>query len=185
MFYRALITTVLMAGQGWADCPPLPDRGEERAILLETLAQADNFGQARTAANALWQFWHVAPDEVAQEMLDVGNNAIRYGDYLRAEATLGRLVQYCPAFGEGYNQLAFAHFLRNQDTQALDLLSRCLKLEPAHFGALSGIALIHIRNGRPALGQIYLRRAVAIHPWLNERSLLEQTVPNGNGNQEL
>ncbi len=185
MLLRTLISAFLLAGPVAADCPALPDRAAERTQLLGELAEAGTFEEARQAANALWQFWHIAPDEISQEMLNTGVNAIRYGDTLQAEDILTRLVRYCPDYSEGFNQLAFAYFLQKRDVKALNLLTRSLELEPAHFGALSGIALIHIRNGRPVLGQIYLRRAVALHPWLNERGLLDQTVPKRNGAKEL
>ncbi|WP_069299699.1 tetratricopeptide repeat protein [Neptunicoccus sediminis] len=185
MFFRSFIFVAMLAGQTAAECPALPERQTERSDLLEKLAKADDYGTAQRAANALWQFWHVAPDEISQEMLDSGVDAIRYGNYILAEETLTRLIRYCPEYGEGHNQLAFVYFLRRQDSKSLDLLTRALELEPAHFGALSGIALIHIRNGRTALGHIYLRRAVALHPWLNERALLEQPVPDGSTANEL
>lgn len=185
MLLRPLIFAALMAGQTAAECPALPERQAERSDLLKTLAEADNYGAAQNAANALWQFWHVAPDEISQEMLNSGVDAIRYGDYIQAEETLTRLVRYCHEYGEGHNQLAFVYFLQGQDAKSLDLLTRVLELEPAHFGALSGIALIHIRNGRTALGHIYLRRAVALHPWLNERALLEQPITEGSSANEL
>lgn len=185
MLLRSLISALLLAGPAASDCPALPERASERTQLLDLLAGAGTFEEARAAANALWQFWHVAPDEISQEMLNSGVNAIRYGDMLQAEDILTRLVRYCPDYSEGFNQLAFAYFLQKQDAKALDLLTRSLELEPAHFGALSGIALIHIRNGRPALGQIYLRRAVALHPWLNERGLLNQSVPKTDGAADL
>lgn len=184
---KALLTVVLCAIPHFsmAQCPALVAQTEPRHSLLETLAQSPNQAQGRDAANSLWQFWHQAPDETAQEMLNLGVTAIRYGDYLQAENVLSRLVAYCPTYSEAYNQLAFAYFLQRQDDQSLAFLEQTLALEPAHFGALSGIGLIHIRAGKPTLGQIFLRRAVAINPWLNERSLLEQSVEGSEQDNEL
>lgn len=187
LFTKALHTVVLcaMPHLAMAECPAFVAQTEPRQSLLENLARSTNQAQGRDAANALWLYWHKAPDETAQELLNAGVTAIRYGDYLRAEDVLSRLVTYCPTYSEGYNQLAFAYFLQRRDAPSLDLLEKALALEPAHFGALSGIGLIHIRAGKPALGQIFLRRAVAINPWLNERSLLEQSVEGGMNNNEL
>jgi hypothetical protein len=47
-----------------------------------------------------------------------------------------------------------------------------LELEPKHFGALAGKAVILIRQGSMAIAQATLRKAVAIHPFLKERHLL-------------
>ena len=184
---KALLAVVLCAMPHFAmaECPAPVVQTEPRQTLLETLAHSANQTKGREAANALWQFWHKAPDEPAQQMLNRGVTAIRYGDYLQAVDVLTRLVSYCPSYSEGYNQLAFVYFLQRQDEQSLALLEQTLALEPAHFGALSGIGLIHIRSGKPALGQIFLRRAVAINPWLNERSLLEQSVQSDGQDNEL
>lgn len=184
---KALFTFALCAlpHLGMAGCLERAPQPQLRQTLLDTLAQSTSDGQGRDAATAIWQFWHQAPDETAQDLLNAGSTAIRYGDYLRAEDVLSRLVAYCPAYSEGYNQLAFAYFLQERDGQSLTMLEKTLSLEPAHFGALSGIGLIHIRAGKSALGQIFLRRAVAINPWLNERTLLDQSVKGGKRGQKL
>ena len=56
--------------------------------------------------------------------------------------------------------------------------------EPQHFAALAGQATILMRQGRMELGQKALRRAVEIHPWLKERSMLiplPGEIPPGPG----
>jgi tetratricopeptide (TPR) repeat protein len=170
IFLTLLLLGMVTSAQ--AACPALPDRSAMRAALLETLAQTTAYSDGIAAAGAVWQFWRDAPDEAAKGLLFEGVEAIQYGDLLRAEERLRRLVDYCPDYAEGYNQLAFALFLQERDAESLDMLHHTLMLEPAHFGALAGIALIHFRAEKHPLGQIFLRRAVAINPWLNERGLL-------------
>jgi Tfp pilus assembly protein PilF len=179
MRLRFVIALFLFAPPAIAECPPLPDRSLARAELLQTLGTAKTFNAGRLAVSDMWTFWRTAPDQAAQEMLDGGIEAIRYGDLTRAQSVLARLVAYCPAYSEGYNQLAFAYFLQEQDDEAERLLMKTLELEPSHFGAFSGLGLIYMRTDRPALAQIYLRRGVAANPWLNERSLLE-IAPKGD-----
>ena len=181
MFRLGALTLVAVACGSYAlaACPPLPDRSAERAELLQTLAVAQTYTQGRVAVNDMWVFWRTAPDEIAQEMLDAGIGAIRYGDLTTAQSILADLVTYCPQYAEGYNQLAFAYFLREQDDLAEQFLKKTLALEPSHFGAFSGLGLIYMRTDRTALAQIYLRRGVAVNPWLNERSLLE-AIPEGD-----
>lgn len=164
---------VLFAGQSLAaSCPAFPDRTQERAQLLADLADADTFKKGEAANHNMWVFWRTAPDAAAQEMLNAGLGAIRVGDYIVAVDVLTDLVAYCPDYAEGYNQLAFAYFLRNENAKSEALLKQTLALEPSHFGALSGLGLIYLRTDRPALAQIYLRKGVAVNPWMNERSLL-------------
>ena len=160
-------------------CPPIPDQADRRATLLADLKGAATFSEGRGAIDRLWMLWRKAPDEASQELLNAGMQAIRYGDYLRAEQTLRRLTRYCPEYAEGWNQLAFVFFLQERDEPSIAALMRTLELEPAHFGALAGLALIHLRAGRSDLGQDWLRRAVDVNPWLNERHLLEPTDKDG------
>ena len=124
-----------------ASCPELPDRSQERTELLQQLKTADTYGKGSGAIASMWLFWRVAPDEVSQEMLDNGINNIRVADYIAAEDVLTRLVKYCPEYAEGYNQLAFAHFLQGKYEQSLAELDRTLEIELLHFGALSGKGL--------------------------------------------
>jgi hypothetical protein len=49
---------------------------------------------------------------------------------------------------------------------------RTLELEPRHFGALAGLFLVLFRRGRIEQANAFLVRAVQIHPWLKERSML-------------
>ncbi len=155
-----------------ADCPELPGRSQERTELLQQLKSADTYNKGSAAIASMWLFWRAAPDEISQEMLDNGINSIRVADYIAAEDVLMRLVKYCPLYAEGYNQLAFAYFLQGNYEQSLAELGRTLEIEPLHFGALSGKALIYIKQGREDIAQVFLRRAVDVNPWLNERFLL-------------
>lgn len=149
-------------------------------MLLETLKNATSQSAGQAAGAALWQFWKVAPDETAQELLDEGVTAIRYADFLRAEEVLARLTVYCPDFAEGWNQLAFALFLQEKYDPSREALEKTLKLEPDHFGALAGIGLVHLRQGDKPLALIWLRRALDVNPWLKERGLLQSLSNDGS-----
>ena len=85
---------------------------------------------------------------------------------------LDELVAYCPDYAEGYNQRAFANFLRRDLDAALPDLDRALELNPTHLGALTGRAMTLMGLGRIDEGQADLRTALGLNPWLAERSLL-------------
>ncbi|MEL6233175.1 MAG: hypothetical protein AAFR46_02085 [Pseudomonadota bacterium] len=160
-----------------AECAPMPDRGEERAALLAGLADAKSVAEGQRATGLVWQFWMTAPDATAQALLDAGMRAIRQSDFARAEAVLDDLVRYCPAFAEGWNQRAFARFLRGRYFESLADIERVLSREPAHFGALSGKLRILLLQGREPAARGVLREAARSYPWMVERGLLPRPDP--------
>lgn len=155
-----------------ADCPPMPDTGDARAVLHTQLLAARSESEARALADRLWRIWTTAPDRVAQDLLDRGMARREAYDFAGAEALFDELITYCPGFTEAFNQRAFVRFLRENWDGALADLDHVLDENPYHFGALSGKALTLMQQGRTGLAQDALRRAVKINPYLKERGLL-------------
>ena len=154
-------------------CPVIEDTLGERDALLSELSEATDFSTAQRATDAIWSFWHKAPDAQAQEWLDEGLARMRQSDLATAEQILQDLTDYCPNYAEGYNQLAFAQFLAENYDASETNLKRSLELEPQHFGALSGLGLIARRRGNLPVAKIWIKRAIRIHPFLNERYILD------------
>ncbi len=156
------------------DCPSVPDRRAEMAEHYAGLQAAQNEMGAAPHNAALWEIWLDAPNETAQEMLDRGISLRSVSDFLGSIDALDRLVAYCPLYAEGYNQRAFTYFLGGRYEEALSDLDRTLELMPDHIGALSGKGLTLIEMGRIDDAQAALKAAVALHPWLAERFLIEE-----------
>lgn len=153
-------------------CPAAPDHSERIDEIIIGLGAAPTELDARVLSDEVWTLWTDAPDARAQELLDEGMRKREGYDFLGARDTLDGLVEYCPDYAEGYNQRAFASFLRQDYAAALYDLDRALELNPRHFAALSGKALTLMGLGRMEEAQASLRAAVALNPWLRERSLL-------------
>jgi len=156
----------------WAETCPARDRSQERAQLLDALKSTPTEQTGIAAAAAVWAFWTRAPDAKAQVMLDRAMEQRLSFEYAGSEGDLSALVAYCPAFAEGWNQRAFTRFLREDFEGSLSDIAKTLELEPNHFGALAGRAQIYYRQGRTGLAQIDLRRALEVHPWMQERALI-------------
>lgn len=169
---RYLIPLLLLGATAANACPELSDRSDERTAIIEQLKAADTYRKGQSSIKDMWLLWREAPDEKAQILLDKGLSNIHVADYEQAESDLFKLVKYCPAYVEGHNQLAFAYFLQEKYTLSHESLDRVLDIEPLHFAALSGKALNYQAEGLDDIAQIYLRRAIALNPWLNERHML-------------
>lgn len=174
------VAVSLSAAWSHASCPPVADRSDDLIALFEAARMAPNDMAARAYSNQMWEIWLDAPDEAARELLLKGMDARRVSDYLTALGTFDRLVEYCPHWAEGYNQRAFIHYLSGGYEAAYADLLKTVDLQPRHVGALSGLALTLIALGDEDGAQVWLRRALALNPWIPERGLLrrdERTDP--------
>ena len=168
-----LLPLCLMASPALAQtCPPARDHSARQAEIMAELRVSRGAGEARDLSNALWELWLDAPDARAQALLDRAMAQRQQFDLLGARDTLDELVEYCPDYPEGYNQRAFANYLRQDFAAALADLDRVIAMMPGHIAAISGRGLTLMGLGRHDEAQAELRRAVEMNPWLSERALL-------------
>lgn len=173
MISRVLLILCLSCGPAMAACPPASEGREARlGLLIGALRTSDGPGQAQEITDQIWALWFVAPDERAQSLLDDASRRMRMGDYVLAELILNDLTAYCPAYAEAWNQRAFARFLKGDMDGSLADIERVLQIEPSHFGALAGQVRVLLSMGRVRAARSVLDRALTVHPWLPERSLL-------------
>ena len=182
---RLLLALVLLAqpvaGQG---CPPAELDVAREADLIDALRAAPDAGAARAYNARLWELWTDAPDAHAQSLLDSGMARLRMGDVGKALKAFDALIAYCPDYAEGYNQRAFARYLRQDFAPALADLDAALARSPRHIGALSGKALTLMGLGRDRSALEALEAALALNPWLSERALLP-VLKQRLGDEEL
>lgn len=144
-----------------------------KARLFAALKSAPTEKQARQIEHEIWQYWlDLAPDPEIRAMVDQGMRHRSSYDFEAAEKVLGEAVEVAPSYAEARNQRAFVRFLREDNSGALADLEDTLKLEPDHFGALSGMYHVLMRMGRTRAALSALSQAVEIHPWIQERHLL-------------
>ena len=158
-------------------CPPQPDIAAEMDGLIARARAAPDARAAQSVSDAMWALWSRAPDARAQELLDEGMERRSAFDLAGAVDALDALVAYCPDYAEGYNQRAFANFLRRDYAAALPDLDRAIALRPRHVAALSGRGLTLIALGRVEEGQDAIRAALELNPWLQERAYLPPEAP--------
>ena len=73
VFSAWVVAAALVASFARADgCPAAPDHSGDLQDLFAQVQAAENEMQARVITNKMWELWADAPDEPAQEMLDLG-----------------------------------------------------------------------------------------------------------------
>ncbi|WP_170331847.1 tetratricopeptide repeat protein [Ruegeria arenilitoris] len=168
-----------------ADCPVAPDHSADVSGVIAQIQQAENEQAARALSNQLWEYWTDAPDESAQAVLDRGMTRRNAWDLLGAIEDFDKLIAYCPSYAEGYNQRAFAHYLRQDFAAALPDLDRAIELSPNHVAAISGRALTLLGLQRIDEAREALSQALELNPWLSERHLLAPGGPLAPQGQDI
>jgi tetratricopeptide (TPR) repeat protein len=142
--------------------------------LFNKLKIAPNETIAEEYANSIWEIWFQSGDSKVDELMQQAMSKRRSANYDDAIKILDQVIALKPDYAEGWNQRATLYFLKEEYEKSLEDVAKTLELEPRHFGALSGRAIIRLKQGKPALAVQNLLKAIEIHPFLAERSLLDQ-----------
>jgi tetratricopeptide (TPR) repeat protein len=85
-------------------------------------------------------------------------------DFPTALDAFTKLVTQKPDFAEGWNKRATLYYLMEDDDKSLADIDKTLALEPRHFGAISGLGLIHFRHDRYEEAAKAYRRVLEFDP---------------------
>ncbi len=185
LFLASAFVAVTSGAAFAGDCPTAPDHSAGVIGIISQIQQAENEQAARALSSQLWEFWTDAPDETAQAVLDRGMTRRNAWDLLGAIEDFDKLIEYCPSYAEGYNQRAFAHYLRQDFQAALPDLDRAIELSPNHVAAISGRALTLLGLQRMDEAREALQQALELNPWLSERHLMAPGGPLAPPGEEI
>lgn len=158
---RALAETVGSRALPQAAAPPAVD--DEVRALLEELADPEQERWQRVERRIL-RIWSQSGSASADLLLQRGRESLRTGDPRAAIEHLTALVDHAPGFAEGYHARATAFFMADQYGPAVADIQETLRLNPLHFGALSGLGVILEELEMKAEALAAFRAAHAIHP---------------------
>ncbi|MBL4916298.1 tetratricopeptide repeat protein [Szabonella alba] len=111
--------------------------------------------------------WSKSGSATADLLLTRGRDALREGETTLAIEHLTALVDHAPDFAEGWNARATAYFQAGQYGPAVADIVQVLRLNPRHFGAMTGFARILEESGRETQALALYDAALAIHPRLD------------------
>jgi tetratricopeptide (TPR) repeat protein len=133
------------------------------AALQTSLSNAN----AASLEREIWAIWTRYPDDQAiNYQMDRAIKMIDAGQLDDAEAMFSAIISRKPAFAEAWNKRATVRFFRGDDAGSANDILQVIKLEPRHFGALSGLGMIKVREGDLQGALQAYRAAQRINPFL-------------------
>jgi len=165
----ALICAAPLAAQDTAvpDTPP-----ETLAELYDRLADpsAEDW---RAVERRIADRWSRTGSVAMDLLLQRGRDAIEAENWAAAVEHLTALTDHAPDVAEGWHLRATAFFQQGRYGEALDDLGRTLALDPRHYNAMSGLAVILGETGDAAGALEVWRMVKAANP---HRPDLDDTI---------
>jgi tetratricopeptide (TPR) repeat protein len=164
---KIFLVTVLLVSVSLA--PPLvqADQSDPRLdTLFLNLKKISNVRQAQYLSAAIRHIWSVYDSNEINDLYSKGDAAIHNQDYQSAISYFNRVIELAPDFAEAWNKRATVYYLMGNYQDSLADIVETLKLEPRHFGALSGRGLCYLELQKlyPALNAF--EKALEVNPWL-------------------
>ena len=163
---RLIFCAILIVGHPRVACA---DQNDQRLDQLFADLQTPLSTTAVEETEAkIWAYWTSFPDdESVENTMTKATQLMQAGQLQLAERILSRIIDRAPDFSEAWNKRATVRFMiGNHDGSANDI-AKVLQLEPRHFGALSGLGMIHMRAGNWESALKSYEAAFAIHPYLS------------------
>ena len=104
-------------------------------------------------------------------LLERGNAALEAGDSEAAIEHFTALIDHAPDFAAAWNGRATAYFSAGLYGPAMADIAHVLRLEPRHFGALTGLGVILEEAGKREQALAAYRMVLEINP--NREDVLE------------
>ncbi len=143
--------------------------------LFEKLKAASDAREAQIYENAIWRVWLEPEDGAINSLMRLGLDAQNRGDMFGAFAVYDAITGLKPDYAEGWNRRATVLFLLDRLDESRKDAEKTLELEPRHFGALSGLGMIAMRQNQPDKALEVLEKALALNPHMaNVRGQVEQ-----------
>ena len=139
-------------------------RDVELDKLFGSLHQASATQDTSKIEADIWALWAHNDSPTAELLLRQAVAAMNSHEYSAAEKTLIQLIETYPTFAEGWNKRATLYFMDSRYDASLIDIEHVLDLEPRHFGALAGKAMILRAQGKPLAALKVLRETLSINP---------------------
>ena len=172
MIYRCLALTLavfvfMLASPFSANAATVTSQNDETLQqLFSNLQQADDGETANDIALKIWDRWmSTSGDTATDELMERGVYYMQTGNLQVAEDVFSNIIEKHPDYAEAWNKRATVRFLRSNWSGSADDIAQVLAIEPKHFGALSGLAMIRLHQGEYSSALSIYEKVLEIHPF--------------------
>ncbi|RVT84585.1 hypothetical protein DXV76_10135 [Rhodobacteraceae bacterium CCMM004] len=147
-----MLAAGLAAGAAWGKEADGSGGGAGLADLFDALRQAEG-PAAEQIAEKIREEWARSGSPAMDYLLERGYKALEDFDPALAVEHFTAVIDHAPEFAEGWHGRATAYFRQARYGESLDDIRMALALNPRHFGALTGLAVMLEELGydQPAL----------------------------------
>jgi len=176
---RLLVGSMVVFALMW----PLAAQADQNDPHLDewfaVLQTSDDPAAVSTAHSEIWHIWIANDDADLQALMERGIALMTDERLDEALKLFDDLVDIAPDYAEAWNKRATVHFLLGNLGQSLADVDVTLRLEPRHFGALSGLGQIRLLQGDNEAALAAFEAALRVHPHLpGTQTLIDQLRRN-------
>ena len=132
--------------------------------LFGELKRERNEKAAQRIAGRISGEWARSGSDTVDLMVGWARKGIEAKNWGMALDFLDQVTVLKPDYAEGWNMRATVHFMMNNYSKSMTDIERTLELEPRHFGALSGLAMILKNTGHKESALAAYGRVLAVYP---------------------
>ncbi|MEO1561904.1 MAG: tetratricopeptide repeat protein [Pseudomonadota bacterium] len=112
----------------------------------------------------IWDNWYSSGSDAIDLLLRRGQDALEFGLFDDAIGHFTAVIDHAPEYAEGWNARATAYFHAGRFGLSMSDIQQVLALNPDHFGALTGMAMILEQTGELEDALEVVNRVLSIHP---------------------
>lgn len=143
-------------------------RSEKLDQLFLDLKRAKNQRAAERVSSRIRQEWGRSGSASIDLLMQWAQKAMDEEKYDVALDFLDQVTLLAPAYAEGWNRRATLHFAQDDYAKSMTDIARTLQLEPRHFGALGGMAVILKNSGNEQAAMRAYERVLEVYPMMRD-----------------
>lgn len=150
--------------QALAEDPQFPEANAAAALTLSKIFEfgQQNDRQLLSEAEALARKALASQSILLEGHLAIAGIALQQGKYDQARASLQKALDIAPSSSEAFRLFANYYALNDDESKALDRITRAYDLDPVNSDVLTSAGLLHQRFGRPKEAMGYFDRALPL-----------------------